>query len=351
MTGKVVERTWSPFNPLCGECGRIDQARVTGFSAEQETVSYACTCGAEATVPIVGGGKLVWRIDWPARWAMLGVSIEPFGKDHSTQGGSYDTGVRIAREVFGNEPPLPIPYEWIRLKGQGDMAASKGNVLSIGSILEVAPPEALRYLVIRERPQRSIGFDPGLPLLQLVDEYDDRAAAGRDERAVELSSAGEFEPVGVPYKHLVVVAQAASFDTERAVAILRRTGYPEVSRSAVRRRLEYARRWLDSFAPDDLRFTVQKSLPAMAEELGPDQRRFLGRLADRLEQGMDGDAVHRLIYDLAGEFDDVKPALLFQAIYIVLLGKPRGPRAGWFVALLGPEACAARFREASGGER
>ena len=351
LTGKVVAEDWSPFNPLCPECGRIDQARVTGFSAEDRTVSYACACGATGRVPIAGGGKLVWRIDWPARWAMLHVSIEPFGKDHSTQGGSYDTGLRIAREIFGIEPPLPIPYEWIRLKGQGDMSASKGNVLSISRILEVAPPEALRYLVIRERPQKSIGFDPGIPLLQLVDQFDDRAAAGRDPRAVELSSAGEFEPLGVPYKHLVVVAQAVSFDEGKALARLRSAGYPDVSPTAIARRLPYARRWLDSFAPEDLKFTVQPTLPAAAAELSPDQRRFLGRLAERLKPEMDGGTVHGVIYDLAGEFDGVKPALLFQAIYVVLLGKQRGPRAGAFVALLGPEFCAARFEEASGGER
>ena len=27
---------------------------------------------------LAGAGKLVWRIDWPARWMMLGVSVEPF---------------------------------------------------------------------------------------------------------------------------------------------------------------------------------------------------------------------------------------------------------------------------------
>ena len=201
QTGKTVSADWSPFNPLCAACGRIDQARVTGFSASEQTVSYECVCGSAGRVSMVGGGKLVWRIDWAARWSVLGVTVEPFGKDHASRGGSYDTGTRISHEVFEHEPPFPIPYEWIRLKGRGDMSSSKGNVLSIDRMLDVVPPEALRYLVIRERPQRSIGFDPGLPLLQLVDQVDDAAAQGRDERALELSRAGEFQPVGVPFKH------------------------------------------------------------------------------------------------------------------------------------------------------
>jgi lysyl-tRNA synthetase class 1 len=349
LTGKEVAEDWSPFNPLCASCGRITSARVIGFSTSDYSVDYACECGARGTLPMDGGGKLVWRIDWPARWRMLGVTVEPFGKDHATRGGSYDTGERIIREAFGGRPPYPIPYEWIRLKGRGDMSSSKGNVLSIGQILEVAPPEALRYLVIRERPQKTINFDPGIPLLQLVDEVDDAHTRGRNERAVELSRAGEFQPVGVSYKHLVVVAQVAEFDVAKAVGILRRTGHAGVSTAAVASRMDYARRWLDTFAPDDIKFTVQHRLPEQAGQLGQEQRRFLAALAEELRAGMDGEAVHRVIWELAAKHDSLKPAKLFEAIYVSILGKTRGPRAGWFIALLGADTCAARFREASGG--
>ncbi|HUC43923.1 MAG TPA: lysine--tRNA ligase [Candidatus Sulfotelmatobacter sp.] len=348
LTGKQMDPDWSPYNPLCPQCGRITDARVTGWSAERQTVSFACTCAAAGEVPMAGGGKLTWRVDWPARWSVLGVTVEPFGKDHATRGGSYDTGVRISREVFGYEPPLPIPYEWISLKGKGDMSSSKGNVLSIADVLEVVPPEVLRYLVMRERPQRTITFDPGVPLLQLVDEVDDRTAAGADSRALELSRAGGFLPAGVPFKHLVVVAQVTRFDVDRTLAVLARTGYTGLRRDAIAERLGYAQRWLSRHAPEDIRFEVSETLPAAAGALTPDQRDFLARLASRLTDAMTGEEVHLLVYDLAQAFPHAKPAELFQAIYIALLGKPRGPRAGFFIAALGPSACAARFREASG---
>jgi lysyl-tRNA synthetase class 1 len=347
LTGKQVADAWSPFNVVCPGCRRMTGARVTGFDAEQAVVEYHCDCGSEGQVPMAGGGKLVWRVDWAARWMALGVTVEPFGKDHATRGGSYDSGTRIVREVFGGEPPFPIPYEWIRLKGRGDMSSSKGNVLSIGSMLEVVPPEALRYLVIRERPSRTINFDPGLPLLQLVDELDDVQAKNRDERAVELSRAGGFRPVGVPFKHLVVVGQAAHFDEDRAIEILERTGYRELDREAVASRLGYARRWLERFAPEEIRFEVPEQLPAEAAGLSDAQRVFLERLADRLGAGMDGQAIHELVYEVAADFAATKPAVLFRAIYLALLGKERGPRAGMFIASLGPEFCARRFRQAS----
>jgi lysyl-tRNA synthetase class 1 len=347
LTGKEVEAGWSPFQPLCPACGRISQARVTAFDAKEKTVGYACACGDAGTVPMAGGGKLTWRVDWPARWKVLGVTVEPFGKDHATRGGSYDTGARIAREVFGVEPPFPIPYEWIRLKGGGDMSSSKGNVLSIARALELVPPEVLRYLVLKEQPQRTIAFDPGLPLLKLIDEVDDATAEGKDDRSLALSRAGGFHPVGVPFKHLVVAAQTARFDENATLEVLSRTGYRHASREAVGARMRYARRWLEAYAPEDLKFEVQATLPAEAASLTADQRGFLASLAGRLEDGMSGDEIHALIYAVASAFPGSQPAELFRAIYLTLLGKPRGPRAGWFVALLGPRKSASRFTEAS----
>jgi lysyl-tRNA synthetase class 1 len=229
------------------------------------------------------------------------------------------------------------------------MSSSKGNVLSIGRILEVVPPEVLRYMVIRERPQRTINFDPGRPLLKLVDEMDDPEASGVDQRALELSRAAGFQPVGVPFAHLVSVFQAAGFDTDKSVEILRRTGYPDADPAAVAGRMGYARNWLEAFAPDELRFSVQPELPPETDELDAEQREFLARLAQRLDPAMGAKEIHDLVYELASEFPQVKPAALFRAIYVSLLGKPRGPRAGWFIELLGPEFCATRFKEASGG--
>jgi len=227
------------------------------------------------------------------------------------------------------------------------MSSSKGNVLSIEEVLEIAPPEVLRYLVMRERPQRTIVFDPGLPLLSLVDEVDDRTAQGTDSRALALSRAAGFTPVGVPFRHLVVAAQVARFDVDRTLEVLARTGYAGLDRDAVARRLVYARRWLDRHAPEDLRFEVTPTLPPAAAELRPAQRDFLRRLSEGLSDGMTGEQVHLLVYELAKAFPEEKPAQLFQAIYVALLGKPKGPRAGTFIAALGPSFCAARFSEAA----
>jgi lysyl-tRNA synthetase class 1 len=345
-TGRDTPDEWSPFNPICQSCGRITQAKVTGFSAVARTVDYACGCGHQGTASMAGGGKLTWRVDWPARWKIFGVTVEPFGKDHASKGGSYDTGMRIAREVYGIEPPFPVPYEWLSLAGKGDMSSSKGNVLSIHAMLEVVPPEVLRYLILRVPPQRSVRIDPGLPLLQLIDEYDDIEAKNRDSRALELSAISGVQPIGVPYRHMVTVVQAAQGDTDTWLEILRRNGYQVDNLDGLRQRAAYAQRWLETFAPEELRFHIQEQLPAAAAALTPDQKQALQRLAERLQPGMTGEQIHQLIYALKDELD-IKPDLLFKGIYLALLGKNQGPRAGWFLSTLDATFVKQRFAEAA----
>ena len=185
VSGRDVPEGWSPFDAICSSCGRTNTTHVTGFDLEAETVDYQCSCGSSGTVSMSGGGKLVWRVDWPARWPIFHVTVEPFGKDHATAGGSYDTGKRISEEIYSYPAPFPMVYEWIHLKGVGAMHSSTGIVVTIQEMLDVVPPEVLRYLIIRNKPEKHIEFDPALPLLSLVDEYDQRKGDERAIRAVQ----------------------------------------------------------------------------------------------------------------------------------------------------------------------
>ncbi|HEU4403109.1 MAG TPA: lysine--tRNA ligase, partial [Candidatus Polarisedimenticolia bacterium] len=347
-TGRKVEPEWNPFNPICQSCGKMTETLVTGYSEKAETVDYTCACGGRGSVSMRGGGKLTWRADWPARWARIPVTIEPFGKDHATRGGSYDTGARICREVYKAPPPFPVTYEWISFKGKGELKKSKGNILSVHRMLEVVPPEVLRYLVVKTRPMRSIAFDPGLPLLSLVDEFDDAASQERDPRALALSGGDRFTPVGVPFRHLVNVVQMADFDLDQTVVILRRNGYPVQNVEALKERAGYAVRWLREFAPEEVKFSVQRDLPPQASDLDAGQRRFLARLAEALRPGMTGEEIHALVYEIAKEAGLEKATAAFEAIYRAFLGRTKGPRAGWFLAFLERGFVVARLKAAGG---
>jgi lysyl-tRNA synthetase class 1 len=273
--------------------------------------------------------------------------VEPFGKDHASRGGSYDTGKRFASEVFGIEAPFPMVYEWISLAGKGDMSASKGNVLSVAEMLEVVPPEILRYLVLKARPTRTVTFDPGRPLGQLLDEVDDASARGRDDRALELSRAAGFKPVGVPFHHIVLVAQLAEYDIARVLEMLHEGHYEGLDPEAVEARVKLARGWLERFAPEDQRVEVTETLAEGVAALSDGQKAYLGELAEKLPGLSDAGEIHELVYGLAKAEGGPGPKPGFQAIYQALLGRDRGPKAATFIAALGAERVAKRLAEAS----
>lgn len=347
QTGKEIADDWQPVNPLCTACGRMTGTTVRSFNSGSGLVVYSCDCGHEGEADAATGGvKLTWRVDWPARWSILGVTVEPFGKDHASRGGSYDTGRQIAKEIFNYQAPVPIVYEWISLKGQGDMSSSKGNVVSIGDILEVVPPDVLRYMIFRTQPKKTISFDPGLPLLSLVDELDDHENKNRDQRAVELSLVSDMGEVSVPFKHLVNIVQIAGDDDQAALDIIARGGYAIPDHAALARRLAYARRWLQNYAPKEMLFFTHKELPQSARGMDEKVRQALRFLSQHLTADMNGEDVHALFYqarDVAG----IEPVTLFRAIYRALIDKDRGPRAGWFIAMLDTDFVKQRLLEAA----
>ena len=332
---------WSPYNPLCERCRRISAAQIIEHVPERTAVRYRCDCGAEGVADYSRGqGKLAWRVDWPARWKILGVTIEPFGKDHAVAGGSYDTGQRISREVYGYTPPVPVPYGHIHLKGRGKMSSSKGVTISIQEMLESAPADVLRYMIIKTKPEKLIDFDPGLGLLTLVDEFD------RGEgRAFELSRISE-QGCNVPFRHMVTAVQIAH-NCDELVEVLRRSGHETTDMTALRRRAQNVRNWLDRFAPPFVKFEVQRTLPVQVKTLTAGQKKALEKLAKALEtDSWDPEWLHNEVYNISEQVE-IHSKEAFKAIYISLLAKTSGPRAGWFLATLDPEFVIARFREAA----
>lgn len=347
VSGRDLNPDWNPFNPICNICGKLTTTAVTAFDLVAETVDYSCSsCGSSGTVSMKGGGKLTWRVDWPARWPILDVTIEPFGKDHATAGGSYDTGKRISTEIFGYLPPFPIVYEWIMLKGKGAMSSSSGVTISISDMLETVPAEVLRYLIIRSKPEKHLEFDPGLPLLNLIDEYDNLDES-LDMRAYQLSQAGGKKGVQIPFRHMVTAVQIAEHSFDYLLTVLKRGDYDVTDTETIRQRANNVEKWLEKFAPPLVKFKVQKTLPAEARNFNTQQRKALELLAQRLPELGDGQAIHDGIYGIAQELDIV-PKKLFETIYQAILGTKSGPRLGYFLISLDRAFLVKRLQEAAG---
>ncbi len=359
-TGKEIDEFWSPFVPICESCGIMTQIKVIEWNRQDKSVSYTCRhCNNSGTMPIKGNGKLTWRIDWPARWSFLDIDIEPMGKDHGSKGGSYDTGKEIVRRVFQKNPPFPIIYEWIRLEGMGDMSSSKGNVIAIEDALKVAPPDILRYLIIKATPKQRINFDPVKQLLAVFDEVDNEKAKRRDPRAIELSRSGDFIPIGIPFDHLINIVQIAAGDPKKVKSILQRGGYhiPDSAYEELKNRCTFALNWLDHFAPQDIRFSIAENMPQSVKSLSEGQRKVLGKLSSILKnmmlntslQGTDisAEEIHQSFYEAAKEETGLSVKEIFQAFYTALIDKTSGPRAGWFSKTIGVDFVQKRLYQAS----
>lgn len=105
----------------------------------------------------------------------------------------------------------------------------------------------------------------------------------------------------------------------------------------------YVKNWLDIYAPDSVKFSLQEKLPEIS--LSKQQREFLQDLAGEIEtqQGLEAEWVHSTIYELKEKYD-LQPATAFQAIYQVLLGQTSGPKVGWFLTTLDKDWLVKRLR-------
>ena len=329
VTNRKMPEDWSPYLPRASS-GKLTGMRVLEHVPEQTSVVFADEDGfEEAANYSEGEGKLGWRVELAARWKALGVTFEPFGKDHTSRGGSTDTADRMSREVFDYLVPGRYEYEWIGLKGRGDMSSSRGIVLLPKDLLEIMPPDAVRRIILGRDPARrfDIDLEGGFP--RFMDEY--RAENGESN---------------VPFAHLVTVAQTVGDDIEAAARMLRRGGYDDAASDTDRlaRDLRFARNWAAEWAPESMRLGLlglEESREAAAG-LDDEQRAYLREVSERLEPEMDGEAVQDVLYSTAiGR--GLKPKRAFAAVYRVLLGKGSGPKAGPFIAGLTLDQVNERF--------
>ncbi|RLI33356.1 lysine--tRNA ligase [Candidatus Bathyarchaeota archaeon] len=363
---------WYPCLVLCESCRRLMTTKVTGYRPEEDLVAYRCeACGHEGEVKISRWPvKLRWRIDWPAKWALFKVSCEPAGKDHCVKGGAYDTGERILSEVFGGKPPLRIPYEWVLL-GAKAMKTHRGVAFTFAEWLKVAPPEAYRYMLLREDPKKHISFHPER-IPQLLDEFERMEAIffGLEKPAnpVEETTARnvyplcfpgkppERLPARLPYRFAVILTQLKPLLGEekvkgKALQVLEKLSGRKPTDAEVKEafsRLEMAAYWVENYADERFKIRVTEEVSKVAgRSLSEGQREALLKLAEMLEaKEWDEAELQYEVFEL-GKRLGIRNKI-FDAVYLAFLGKPFGPRLAPFLLSLDRDFAVKRLREAAG---
>jgi len=337
---------WHPFQVVCPKCNKVGTTLVTGWNGEQVSfecqpnkVEWAKGCGHKGKIsPFGGTGKLLWKVDWPAHWAVMGVTIEGSGKDHTSAGGSRDMANAMCEQVFKITVPFDIPYEWLLLRG-AKMSSSKGVGTSAREFVNLFPPEIARFLFVNKHYNKVIDFDPRtMAIPNLFDEYDSGARVfwkqekgdQRLGRSFELAQIKETpKPHFLPrFRDVAIWMQYPELDLIKKFESVKGSKLTKLELKFLEQRTQYAQIWLDKYASDDYMFSFKIELPEVAKELSSDQKEFLQKVNNLInsKNNWDPQNLQQGIYDIAKDSLGVKQG--FQAIYLAFLGKTNGPRAG-----------------------
>ncbi|HVC36623.1 MAG TPA: lysine--tRNA ligase [Candidatus Dormibacteraeota bacterium] len=353
VSNRRLDENWTPIQVL--ENGRLKNRPFLGIDKVNRNLSYLNSDGQAAIVSYAGGAvKLDWRLDWPARWWLLKVQAEPFGREHASAGGSYDSGVQLMSNVFEAQPPIAVAYESINMIGDTKkMSASKGTAVSATEGLKIMPAEVLRYFILRAPLNKRLYFDPVEGVVKLMDEFASLVAKADptkdEEQLLYVCSRGEVRKTvsRVPFSQLVASYQASLEDANKTLEIVRRSehgGVVEPEADIIKSELRFISEWLKNWAPEEIKFKLRPTINAT--EFTEPEKKSLKILADKIaEAPADADGVwfHNAIYELK-DSQGLEPKEIFNALYRALISKTSGPRAGYFLSILPRQWLVARLR-------
>ncbi|MDQ3123813.1 MAG: lysine--tRNA ligase [bacterium] len=343
VSGRRLDEHWSPIQ--VNEDGYLKNRTFINIDIDSKEITYADRENNQRKTRYDNGSvKLDWRLDWPARWWLMEVNVEPFGRDHASAGGSFDTGKQLMKEVFNNTAPTPVPYDFINRAGDTKkMSASKGTGIAAEEAVRVLPAEVLRYFILSAPPEKRLYFDAVDGTIRLVDEFAALSAKDNlsedEQHTLTICNRGSRQKTvsRIPFSHLVASYQAALKNSDITLEVMRRTEHLEIvnqDKEIIERELKFIEAWLEAWAPEEVKFTLRESIDA--SEFTELQKSFLLALAQKINEApenADGEWFHKAVYDLK-EQSGLEPKELFQSLYRALINKDAGPRAGWFLSLL-----------------
>ena len=378
-----MQKKWMPVMAICEECGRIQSLkkdgstnpnRIINYFDNKETVTYVCpACGYSSEISINSGLlKLNWRVDWPAKWSIYKTTCEPAGKDHSVKGGAYDTGLELCHEIYGYDGPVKVPYEWLRL-GNQDMKTSKGIVFTPNQYLEIAETEVFKALILRTNPMKHISFRiEELPQYydyyermeeiyysSISDDKNDNGLLRYLYPLTQIDKVSDKKRTKIPLKLLLFLTQVQnilSIDKlyEKAKEATNSEDFrKEITVEHFKEIINRTTNWLNEIKKviesetdskikkEILRkidlFTIpEKKDYKILNTLYDNQKKGISMLRDYLGkvEKLESELIQNKIFNIAKENLNIPPRKLFEAIYLIILGKKNGPRLGPFISML-----------------
>ena len=361
-----------PYKPYCTSCGK-DLTTIEAYDDDSTELTYSCQCGHRETVLLreFRSGKLVWKVDWPMRWAYERVVFEPSGVDHQSPGSSFQVGLELA-PVFGWQRPLGPMYAFVGFGGVAKMSSSRGGAPIPADALAVMEAPVLRWLYARRRMNQSFDVAFGSELQRTYDEWDAllrKAEAGTAQAAelaaLERATATAHERLPetqrrVAYRTLASVVDITFGDEAQILRILRGLDAddPIVALDPLRPRLDKVEAWVATHMPAEEHTAVRETPDREAlDSLTEVEREALGLLLEGgmglppIEDAWTLDGLTNQTYGVAKVQRGLEPDAIvkgdkqlsaaqrafFALLYRLLVGHETGPRIPTLLLAIGSE--------------
>lgn len=352
--GEEKRENWSPFFPVCEQCGRVYSTRVTGYHPESNTIDYVCdkqeglvkSCGHAGNSSIFNGRvKVGWKVDWALRWYCYDIAYEMYGKDLIE---SANLSGKICR-LMGKQPPTGFFYELFLDEEGKKISKSVGKGLTIDTWTQYAPLESLLFYLFQSPTQAKRLFWGSVP--KSVDDYltalktypTQSPEKQADSPLWHIFNKGAAVP---EYQTTVnfslinnLLAAIGKDDPAVMEAYLDRYDptakqYAVIIQDLIKKAMNYYR---DFVLPNK-----QFRTPT------PEERQMLQRIHETLAQyqGADENELQSIPFEVA-KANNVDAPEFFKMFYETVLGQERGPRFGSFVRLVGKERVLALLAEAA----
>ncbi|MEM4705959.1 MAG: lysine--tRNA ligase, partial [Candidatus Methanomethylicaceae archaeon] len=210
--------------------------------------------------------------------------------------------------------------------------------------LEIAPPEAMRYMILNTDPMRHIEFLPER-IPDIVDGFDriEKIYFGIEKIEENLqyykdlyelcviNGIPEKPPIRLPYRYCAIMVQLEELlgrekIMKKSIEYLKKLGGTHPSNKDIEdaeKRLNMAKKWIENYAPENMKFKISIEKPLI--KLNEKEKDFIKNLILLIEKDLSEKDLQNEIFNIARSHElDIEKA--FSIIYLILLGSNKGPR-------------------------
>jgi lysyl-tRNA synthetase class 1 len=363
LVGQSKYESSLPYAPLCSNCGRIYVTQAKSFDPKNDSVHYICEgtklgerfvegCGNEGDRKISEGkGKLMWKVEFAARWAAFDIRFEAYGKELTD---SVKINDWVAQNVLNYPPPYHARYELFQDKSGKKLSKSTGNLVTPAEWLDFASPESLRLLMYKRIVgARNVSIDDIPTYMDDFDDLEEYYFSKRNDPNVmkdaRLKGLYEYamllkrpdsKPVHVPYRLLAQLASVAPESALEDFVMKRLSSYGLVSgpSEGLSDRIGWASKWVKRGGRPE----------PQAPDLSAAARKAFETFAKEITNAKSADEIQNAAFE-AAKSAGMKPGEFFPAVYGILLGSVRGPRLGPFIMDAGVKKVRETLLEAAKG--